>query len=231
MSRTLTVVRMQFVNRQTFVWVPLIVLGGAFVLTLAVGGLLQASGTTGVKMGGGLQAPMWYLLVIGVQSLTLTFPFSQAMSITRREFFTGTLVAAAGSAALLALIVMAGGAIESATNGWWMQTYFFTEPTLWAYGPLVAGLSVFVLSMLFFTIGFCSATIYKRFGPLVLTVALTAVGLAGVFALMVIVMFGHADAVAAALRPLGYGGFLAIVVGIAAALAAVSFGVLRRATP
>ena len=32
MSRTLNVVRMQLVNRQTYIWVPLLVLAGSFLL-------------------------------------------------------------------------------------------------------------------------------------------------------------------------------------------------------
>ncbi len=35
-TRVWRVVRMQLVNRQTFVWVPLIILAGSFVLSLAV---------------------------------------------------------------------------------------------------------------------------------------------------------------------------------------------------
>ena len=92
MSRTLNVVRMQFVNRQTYIWVPLLVLVGAFVLSLMIFAMIPDDG---VKVGGGSQAPLWYFLVVGVQSLTLTFPFSQAMSVTRREFYLGTLLTAA----------------------------------------------------------------------------------------------------------------------------------------
>ena len=90
-SRTLSVVRMQLINRQTYIWIPLIILGGAFLLALAVYAMLANAGVTGPKYGGGAQAPLWYFGVVGIQALTLTFPFSQAMSVTRREFFLGTL--------------------------------------------------------------------------------------------------------------------------------------------
>ena len=36
MTRTLNVIRMQFVNRQTYVWMPLIILGGSFVLSFLI---------------------------------------------------------------------------------------------------------------------------------------------------------------------------------------------------
>ena len=90
MNRTLSVVRLQLVNKQTFLWVPLLVLGGALVITMAIFAMLPVDGI----VGGGAQAPMWYFLVVGVQSLTLTFPFSQALSVTRREFYVGTMLTA-----------------------------------------------------------------------------------------------------------------------------------------
>ena len=102
MNRTLSVVRMQLINKQTYIWIPLIILGGAFVLALAIYAMLAGSGVTGPFYGGGAQAPLWYFLVVGIQALTLTFPFSQAMSVTRREFYLGTLLTAALTSAILA---------------------------------------------------------------------------------------------------------------------------------
>ena len=94
-GRIFNVVRLQYVNRQTFIWVPLIVLGGAFVVTWGIWAVLFANGVRADMYGGGAQAPLWYFAVVGVQALTLTFPFSQAMSVTRREFYLGTLLTAA----------------------------------------------------------------------------------------------------------------------------------------
>ena len=104
MNRTLNVIRLQLVNRQTYVWVPLIVLTGAFVVTLAIYALLSSSGLPGPFYGGGAQAPLWYFLFVGIQALTMTFPFSQALSITRREFYLGTLATATITAILLATV-------------------------------------------------------------------------------------------------------------------------------
>ena len=57
MNRTLGVVRMQLVNKATFVWVPLIVLAGAFVISVGIWGILSANGVTVDMYGGGAQAP------------------------------------------------------------------------------------------------------------------------------------------------------------------------------
>ena len=43
MNRTLNVVRMQLINKQTYIWIPLIILGGAFVLALAIYAILAGS--------------------------------------------------------------------------------------------------------------------------------------------------------------------------------------------
>ena len=64
--------------------------------------MLANADVTGPKYGGGAQAPLWYFDVVGIQALTLTFPFSQAMSVTRREFFLGTLLTAAFTSSILA---------------------------------------------------------------------------------------------------------------------------------
>lgn len=228
MSRTINVVRMQFVNKQTYIWVPLLVLGGAFVLSLLVFALIPYDGP---KVGGGSQAPLWYFLVVGVQSLTLTFPFSQAMSVTRREFFQGTLLAASVTSAMLAAIFVVGGFIEQATGGWGINGYFFYLDAMWAGGPLAALLIYFIVAMLFFITGFWTATIYKRFGAFWLTAILVALGLVlvGVFWLIgqlnawgsVFEWFGAQGALGTSLWGLVYGAVVAVV----------SFLILRRATP
>lgn len=233
MNRTLNVARMQLVNKQTFVWVPALVLVGALAVTLAVYAILRSSGITGDTpfYGGGAQAPLWYFAVVGAQALTLTFPFSQAMSVSRREFFAGTLLIALATSAALALAFVAGGVVEEATGGWGMNGYFFKLDWLWTAGPVVAGLFYLALAMLFFIVGFAGATVYKRFGP----VALTAVIL-GVLVILVAALWlvGALDAWQTVFGTIADAGPIGLTLAIAAlvvVLAGVSFPVLRRATP
>jgi hypothetical protein len=228
MSRTINVVRMQFVNKQTYLWVPLLVLGGAFVVTLAIFAMIPYDG---VKVGGGTYAPLWYFLVVGVQSLTLTFPFSQAMSVTRREFYLGTLLAAATTSAMLALIFLVGGLIEEATRGWGLNGYFFYLEWIWVAGPIAAFFVYFVSAMMFFLVGFWAATVYKRFGSLWLTAVLV-----GIAALLVVIIWliGFAEAWVATITWFAEQGALGLAmwgVVFGAVLAGISFLILRRATP
>ncbi|WP_221584735.1 hypothetical protein [Microbacterium sp. G2-8] len=174
-NRILNVIRMQFINTQTFVWVPLSVLGGTIVISLAIFAMIP---TDEPMWGGGAQAPMWYFAVIGVQALTLTFPFSQAMSVTRREFYLGTLAAAAVSAAGLATAFVLIGLFELATDGYGINGYVAHLPWLWEPGIWAAWLTYFTVMMFVFVVGFWAATIYKRWGTMVLTIVLMAIGLA-----------------------------------------------------
>lgn len=228
MSRTLNVVRMQFVNRQTFVWVPLIVLGGAFLLSLAIFALIPVDGP---KYGGGSQAPLWYFFALGITSMSYTFPFSQAMSITRREFFFGTLLAAAAAAVVLSAVFVLGGWVEQLTGGWWMNGYFFYLDWTWANGPLGAGFFFLAMTMLLFTLAFWIATVYKRFGPLGLTVTLVGLGALLLAAFWII---GQLDAWAPVFEAVfgtGAVGLAAWTLPVTAVLVAVGYLTLRRATP
>jgi hypothetical protein len=177
-NRMLNVVRLQFVNRQTFIWVPALVLGGAWALTLLIIWVIEGAGETEVKAGGGSQAPLWYFLAIGIQAMTMTFPFSQAMSLTRREFYIGSLAAAAVSGFGMSLVFVLLGLVEQATGGYGMNGYFAYLDWLWVAGPFAAGLTYFVLTMFFFILGFWFATIYKRFGTLTLVIVMLGIGLA-----------------------------------------------------
>lgn len=232
MNRTLNVIRMQFVNRQTFVWLPVIILAGAFAVTLAVYAIIHsATGGTDGMYGGGAQAPLWYFMIVGVYALTLSFPFSQAMSVTRREFYLGTLITAALTSLIMALVFVVGGLLEVATDGWGMNGFFFSLPWLWEAGPAAAGVFYFVVAMFFFVIGFWGATIYKRFGPMGLTVALVGVAVVLLGVIWLITHTGSWPTVweaAVSAGPLGLTLWGAV---LTAALAASCFPMFRRLIP
>lgn len=230
MNRTVNVVRMQLVNRTTFLVVPLLILTAAFVLTLAIYAIVSRSigASEPMNAGGASGAPLWYFAVLGVQALTMTFPFSQAMSVTRREFYQGTLLAAGLGAFVVAAIYTAGGLIEGATDGWGMQGFFFRIPWVWNHGPLVAGFVFLVAAFLLFVIGFAGATVYRRFGLLVLVGLGLTIGVAIVGALWLI---GRLDAWAAVgdwFTTQGSVGLALWGVALAAALAGATYAILRR---
>lgn len=231
MNRALNVVRLQLINRQTFVWIPLIILFGSLAISLLIYGIIQSSGARGVMISGGVQAPLWYFGVIGAQALTRTFPFSQAMSITRRDFFIGTLLTAVLTAGLLAAVFVIGGLIEQATNGYGMNGWFFYLPWVWEAGPLAAGVAYFALAMLAFVIGFWAATVFKRFGSLVTVITLVGVGLMAVAVAWLVTATRSWPAVVDTVVTLGAFGLAVCGILITLVLATSSFATLRRAVP
>ena len=114
-SRIWGTVRIQYLNRYTFVWIPLIILASAVAVSIAIYAMIGADQP---MYGGAVQAPLWYFVAAGAQAMSLTFPFAQALTVTRREFFLGTALAALISAGGLSLVFVVLGYIEQATNGY-----------------------------------------------------------------------------------------------------------------
>lgn len=204
------------------------------MFSLAIYGIVVAALPDGAGTdiyGYGSQAPLWYFGVIGVQALTLTFPFSQAMTVTRREFFTGTMLVALSSALILAIVFLVGGLIERATDGWGYRGYFFYLPWIWNQGPAAAALLYFMVASLAFIIGFWAATIFKRWGLTWLLVV--AIGLAALLVLAAVIItqtesWGSVGRALAGAQPL----YVALIgLGVSAVLAGISYLTLRRAVP
>lgn len=228
MSRILNVVRLQLINRQTFIWVPLIILGGALLVSIAIYAMIPVDEP---KYGGGSQAPLWYFFGIGIGALSYTFPFSQALSITRRDFFLGTMLTAVAASALLAVIFIVGGAIELATNGWGINGYFFHLPWIWEAGPLGAGFTYFAVALLFFVIGFTATTVFKTWGLMVLTIVWVSLAVLLVGVLFVITRLELWGQLWAGIVGLGAVGLAAWILVATVAMIVISFFVIRRAKP
>jgi len=159
MSRVVNVMRMQLMNRWTFIGIPLAILVSVFGMSWVIWSFIPYDG---VKYSGGSQAPMWYFLALGIQSLTMTFPFSQGLSISRKAFFLGTVSLFAIIALAMTAIYYVLSLIETATNGWGVNGRFFALEWI-AEGsgfPMMA--FYFTAMMVLFLIGFWAATIYMR---------------------------------------------------------------------
>lgn len=228
MSRVVTVARMQLVTKWTYLGTPLVILAAAFLLSIAIYALIPGAEA---KYGGGSQAPFWYFMVLGIQSLTLVFPFSQGLSISRRAFYLGTLGLFALLAAAMTAIYLLGGIAERATNGWGVNGFFFNIPWI-SNGPWYGtAVFYFTLMMFMFIIGFWFATIYKRWGAtgMLVSVIGSAVLLLGLVALAVFYQWwGSIGAWFAQQTPLTLGAWAAL---LCVALAGGSYLTLRRATP
>ncbi|MCC3268005.1 hypothetical protein MUG94_12860 [Arthrobacter gengyunqii] len=229
MNRPLAVARMQLLNKWIYFGIPAIILISSTLIAVAILAVIPDTGGTRMALSG--QSVMWYFLGIGVQALTLTFPFSQAMSVSRRSFYIGTLGLFAVMALGLGVLYWLLGLVEEATNGWGVNGAIFAIPWIAQSAWYTQILLYFALSTLLFMFGFWFATVYKRWRTTGLLVAL--IGFA-------VILLGAAasatwtDSWAAVgawfvqLTPLALTGWL-LLGGVV--LAAGSYGTLRRATP
>lgn len=228
MRRTFNVVRLQLINKGTFVWYPLIILAGAVVVSVLIYAMIPVDTP---KYGGGGQAPLWYFFAVGMSAMTLTFPFSQAMSITRREFFFGTMLTAVLGSALMGILFLIGGGIEVATNGYGVNGYVFYLPWLWDAGPLGAFVVFFTLALFFFVLGFTGATIYKSWGQLVLLIVSIGLGLLLVGLVFLATRLDLWNHVGATIMDLGAVGLALWGLVLTAIFTGVSFLAFRRTIP
>ncbi|UYO96934.1 hypothetical protein OED01_15230 [Microbacterium sp. M28] len=228
MRRTLNVIRLQLINKGTFIWYPLVILAGAVVVSVLIYAMIPIDQP---KYGGGGQAPLWYFFAVGMSAMTLTFPFSQAMSITRREFFLGTMLTAILASALMGILFLIGGGIEMLTNGYGVNGYVFYLPWLWEAGPLGAFVVYFTLALFFFVIGFTGATVYKSWGQMVLLIAIFALVLLLLVLVFVVTRLELWGQVWEGILALGAVGLALWGLVAVAAFSVISFLAFRRTIP
>jgi hypothetical protein len=171
LARIWRVVQLHLVDRRTYIGIPWLIVGAAFVISIIVSNIIGFA--TGQGLGGveatesqryswAVLAPQWYLIVVAVQAIAFGFPFALGFSVTRREFYLGTsllfvLISAFNSVAFTLLTQ-----IEQVTHGWFMGTYMFNALWFGQSGWYVDLLSFFVMQMLVFFVGASVATIYMR---------------------------------------------------------------------
>jgi hypothetical protein len=232
-DRIWRVVRLHLVAPSVFIGIPWLIVGIAFAVSMAVAGIITLSGggTTGLGYSWAVLSPQWYLVVVGVQAVGMTFPFALGFGVTRRDFWIGTsvlftLLSVVNAAAFTVLTQL-----EKLTDHWWTGTYMFDA--LWyGAGPWYQDFfSTFALQMFVFFIGAATTTLYMRWR--VVGVLSAVVSFVGVL-LGAAVVIGLLDGWSGVLGWIGTftvaGVFAAVP--IAALLCAVGgYLVIRRATP
>jgi hypothetical protein len=179
-------------NKRTYLTNPLIVLGCSFVINFAIflmimkitgsvacaptdpGAAIEFASGCAIGVTFSLQAPIWYFLVVGVLSMTNTFPFCLAVSVSRREYWAGTMLAATGFSIGFTVLCALGRLIEYVTNGWWNLIPFFSIPWVTADGLLAQSVFTLALTLLAFMLGFVLSALWKRTGATGLIIAITA---------------------------------------------------------
>lgn len=230
------VVRLHAVNPSVFFGVPWIILGGAWAVSMIIGLIgLGATGSTedmvGMRYSWAVLSPQWYLVVVGVQAIGLTFPFALGFGSTRRDFWLGTALMFVLVSAEMAVATATLVQIEKATHGWGIGMHMFDALWYGQNGWLFDFYSTFAVQLLVLFIGAFATTVYMRWripGMMVLTFVAIAI----VLALVAIATFTRSwGAVYAWLAGIGLVGLFSVLLGLAAVCAVGGYLVIHRATP
>ncbi|MEL4319168.1 hypothetical protein WJX64_09145 [Leifsonia sp. YIM 134122] len=230
------IVRLHCINPSVFFGIPAIILAGAWAVVMVIGLIAQGAGATpadleNMRYSWAVISPQWYLVVVGVQAVGLTFSFALGFGATRRDFWLGTAVMFSLVSVLFAAVIATLVQLEIATGGWGLGVHMFDA--LW-YGQtswLVDFYTTFALEALVLFIGAGVTTIYMRWripGMLIVTAAFTALVLGGI---AWATLSGSWAAIFAWFSGLGLVGGFSLVLAIAVLFAVGGYVVIRRATP
>ncbi|MGO3884730.1 MAG: hypothetical protein ACTJHU_00400 [Mycetocola sp.] len=229
------IVRLHLLTPSTFIGIPWLILVTAFGVSLVIAAWVSAASGAevdeGMRYSWAVLSPQWYLAVVGVQSIGLTFQFALGFGTTRRDFWIGTSVLFVGLAAVNALAYAALTRIEIATNGWGIGAHMFDA--LWyGLGPWYQdAYTAFVMQLFVLFLGATAAAVYMRWrarGMLIATGGVLALLLA--FGTVLTLNNAWGDVLVWG-ADVGISGIFTVVLAITVALALAGYRVLSRATP
>ncbi|MGG4145253.1 hypothetical protein ABEW34_19250 [Paenibacillus algorifonticola] len=172
MNRTLSVIKLHRRDRFSWFFIPLLILSSSFVVNLLISWLIA---DTENMYTGGISSLLVYIFVLGIIVVAQTFPFAISFSISRFNYFAGTIVMALLMSLGSALLLLLMSIIENQlTNHWWSGLYFFYLPYLSDGNLLVQLLTLFLIALHLFLWGFVLGSFYRKFkktGMLILFLA------------------------------------------------------------
>ncbi|AWB96516.1 hypothetical protein DCE93_13405 [Agromyces badenianii] len=231
------IVRLHCVNPSVFFGVPWIILGSAWAIMMIVGLIITGAGGPADDMAEGMRyswavlSPQWYLVVVGVQAIGLTFSFALGFGTTRRDFWLGTSAMFGIVSLLNAVAIATLVQIEKATNGWGIGIAMFDSLWYGQQGWLTDFYTTLAMQLLVLFIGASVTTVYMRWRMRGMMIVLFS-SIVLLLAFIAIATFsGSWPAIVAWLGSIGVAGGFTIVLGLAVVCAIGGYLVIRRATP
>jgi len=225
--------KLQFTVPSQMIWVPLSVFFLAWAVAIGIGlWIRHVAGEGAVIMTGASQATVWCLAFIAAYSASHTFPFSMALSYSRRVFVLGAFLAFAAVSAGFGALFSLGILLERATGGFWAGSYSFDLPFMTQNaGVLGAGLLAAAVCLWAMMFGFFWSILYRRVRLAVLWII--AVGLVALLAVGVMIAtqnewWPHIGDWLAIQSSYSFAGWVLL---LALGLTAVNYLVIRRAVP
>ncbi len=237
-ARIVNVARLHLVNKGQIVVVPWLIMTFIFAVTLVIGWILRSSLSAkdlaeagdGMQYSGAIGYFLVYMLVIAVMAINQTFPFAQSYSVTRRDFYLGTIVAFAGLSVVYSAAITVLGWVEDITHGWGVGTVLFS-PGYLSPNLLERFYIAVVLFLFFFMTGVAVASVYVRW---------RVNGMLVFFASLILVILGLVSlatvtsswaAVGAWFVAMGFVGVVSWTLVPTVLATIIGFFLLRRATP
>ena len=231
------IVRLHAINPSVFFGIPWIILGSAWAVMMIVGLIITGAGGPAEDMAKGMRyswavlSPQWYLVVVGVQAIGLTFSFALGFGTTRRDFWLGTSAMFGIVSFLNAVAIATLVQIEKATNGWGIGIAMFDSLWYGQQGWLTDFYSTLAMQLLVLFIGASVTTVYMRWrmrGMMIVTFSAIALFLAFI---AIFTLSGSWMALFEWFGSIGIVGGFSIVLALAVVCAIGGYLVIRRATP
>lgn len=160
MNRTLSVIKLHRRDKFSWVFIPLLILGSSFLVNWLISMMISEDDI----YTGGVSSLLVYIFVIGILVVAQTFPFAISFSISRSNYFTGTIVMGLICSLVSALLLLVMSIIENQlTNHWWTGLHFFHIPYLSDGNLLAQLLMLFLLILHLFLWGFVIGSFYRKF--------------------------------------------------------------------
>ncbi|MFC5649229.1 hypothetical protein ACFPYJ_08810 [Paenibacillus solisilvae] len=229
MNRLNAVLYMQWRGKVFWLLMPWIILGSSFVVNIIVG--LFMAENNDKFYSGGITSIFIYMLVIGIITLTQSFPFALGLSVRRTDYFLGTTLTAFIVSVLTAIILSLLSYLEAdVTNGWGVHLHFFKLPYL-NDGSLFQQLAIYLIGMFhIFFLGFVIASLHRRHGKTGMTLGAIIALVAGTVGTFLINRYELWDNIFNVLRELTAFQIAIWLLPLTVCYMIISFLFLRRAT-
>jgi hypothetical protein len=225
MTTWINVARYHLINRVTYVVAPWVILAFVFLVNLII--TVFQGGPNPTKA---LIAIYAVFLFLGVLSIVRSLSFGLALGMSRRSYYTGTVLFVVSLAAVYGLALALLQAIERATGGWGVQLYFFQPSYIFGGAWYLTWLTSFVGLALLFVYGTLFGIVYRRWnlgGLVAFVVAQATVVLVGASAATSNHDWGS---IGRFFSRLGAAGLTGVLAALAAVLLAGAYAIVRRVT-
>lgn len=185
--------RLHFQVKSFLIHVPLMVFFAAWVIALGIGFWLDRVRDEGPWTAedpfyaGASQAVVWCLAFMAAYAASHNFPFSMALSFSRRVFLIGAYLAFAAVSVAYGVFFALGALLERVTDGYGMHVYTFDLPFLTeSSGIAGAGALAAALCLMVMLVGFGVVIMHQRLGLTWTWTVLIGIGVILILAAMLI---------------------------------------------